>query len=206
MSTANDEFPPILQICREFVTPGREAEFRVIEEDAARVCVEMNCPNAHLAMESLTGPPEIWWITPYESEADRARVAKGYADNPALMAALGVIATRKPGVTAAPLDLVAHLNPAVSSGPRWTFAGTRLFVAMAGPGCPAPPATVYESPDGGRLILRRVKDADEGAALARAWGSEARLFAVRPYWGMPASGWIAADREFWHVNPAARRR
>jgi hypothetical protein len=198
--------PPIVQICREHVTPGREADFRAIEEDAARICAELNCPNSHLAMESVTRPIEVWWITPYESDADRERVAMGYADNPALMAALGGIATRKQGVTAPPLDVVARLNSEASSGPAWTIAGARFFVAMATARDAAVLASVYESPEGGRLMLRPVSDPDEGAALTQAWGPGSRLFAVRPYWGMPAAEWIAADREFWNVNPAARRR
>ena len=41
MTTVIDVTPPILQICRELVTPGREADFRAIEEDAARICAEL---------------------------------------------------------------------------------------------------------------------------------------------------------------------
>lgn len=56
----------------------------MIEEDAARICANLHCPNSHLAMESLTGPKEVRWLTPYESESDRQRVANGYASNHAL--------------------------------------------------------------------------------------------------------------------------
>src|ERR1700746_1764510 len=97
---AGRERPPrSLQICRDFIEPGRDLAFRAIEEDAARICAELSCPNAHLAMESLTGTKEVWWLTPYESDADRARVADGYAGNPPLVAALGRISKRKVGVT-----------------------------------------------------------------------------------------------------------
>ena len=34
----------------------------------------------------------------------------------------------------------------------------------------------------------------------RSIGPDTRLFAVRPYWGMPARAWIAADPEFWKPN------
>jgi len=80
--------PQMLQIVRESLNEGSEAAYRTIEEDAARICADLNCPNAHLAMESLTGPKEIWWLTPYESESDRQRVTDGYASNRALMAVL----------------------------------------------------------------------------------------------------------------------
>jgi hypothetical protein len=198
--------PPLVQICREIVIPGRERDFRTIEEDAARICAEMNCPNVHLAMESLTGPIEVWWLTAYESEADRERVAKAYADNPALLAALGGISTRKQGVTAPPVDLVLRLNRSPTSEPGLTIAGARFFVGMTGTHEPPASASVYESPGGDRLMLSPVSDADDGAAVAQAWGRSARLLAVRPYWGMPALEWITADPEFWSANPVARLR
>ena len=208
MTTMISSTPQLLQICRERVAEGRERDFKAIEEDAARICAEMDCPNSHLAMESLTVPNEIWWLTPYESDADRERVAKGYADNPALLAALGGIAARKQGVTAPPpaaSDVVARLNPALTGGPAWTIAGARFFVATATPRQPQGDASVYESAEGVRFMLRAVRDPHEGAAIAQDWGPDARVFAVRPYWGLPAAEWIAADREFWNVNPAARR-
>ena len=55
--------PQMLQIVRESLNEGSEAAYRTIEEDAARICADLNCPNAHLAMESLTGPKEVWWLT-----------------------------------------------------------------------------------------------------------------------------------------------
>jgi hypothetical protein len=201
------EAPPLLQICRELVTPGHERDFRAIEEDAARICVEMRCPNSHLAMESLTAPHEIWWLTPYASDADRERVAKGYAHNTELLAALGGIATRKQGVTAPPFDgsdVVACLNRTLTGGAGLTIAGARFFVAMATRRDAPAPAVVYESADGNRFVFRPVRDSGEGVVVAVSWGPDARVFAVRPYWGVPAAKWIAADPEFWSVNPAAR--
>jgi hypothetical protein len=37
-----NELPPILlQICRDFLKPGSESEFRQIEEDAARIWMDL---------------------------------------------------------------------------------------------------------------------------------------------------------------------
>ena len=52
----------ILQIYREPLKPGSEDAYRAIEEDTARVCANLKCPHPHLAMESLTGPREVWWL------------------------------------------------------------------------------------------------------------------------------------------------
>jgi hypothetical protein len=98
---AQERPPRILQIYRDSLKRGSEAAFKAIEEDAARICADLKCPNPHLAIESLTEPKEVWWLTPYESEAEKQRVATGYANNPALMAALDGIGKRKKDVTAA---------------------------------------------------------------------------------------------------------
>jgi len=105
--------PVILQIYREPLKPGRDAVYRAIEEETARVCATLECPHPHLAIESLTGA------------------------------------------------------------------------------------------DGARAIFRQAATRDEESLLAEAGGPETTLFAVRPYWGMPATEWIAADPEFWKVNPLA---
>src|ERR687895_955163 len=95
---AEESAPEILQIYRDSLKPEMEPAFKAIEEDAARICADLDCPNVHLAMESLATPVEVWWLTPYESEADKQRVANGYANNPRLMTALEDIAKRKVGV------------------------------------------------------------------------------------------------------------
>ena len=107
---AQERPPQSLQIVRESLRPSGEAAYKAIEEDAARICADLKCPNSHLAMESLTltGPKEVWWLTPYQSESDRKRVADGYANNPALMAALLEIPRRKQCLVGAPIDILAN--------------------------------------------------------------------------------------------------
>jgi hypothetical protein len=80
--------PSILQIFREPLKPGVEAEYGAIEEETARICVEMKCPHPYLGVESLTGPKEVWWFNGYESRDEIKQVEAGYENNAALMAAL----------------------------------------------------------------------------------------------------------------------
>lgn len=54
--------PQILQIHREALKPGTDAAYREIEEDTARICRELKCPHPYLAIESLTGPHEVWYF------------------------------------------------------------------------------------------------------------------------------------------------
>src|SRR5712692_937774 len=131
------ELPPqLLQIVRESLNPGGEAAYKAIEEDAARICADLKCPNSHLAVESLTQAKEVWWLTPYESESDRQRVADGYAGNPPLMAALLEIPRRKQGLVGAPIDILAS-DRSDLSGKAWLkVAGARFFVVTVTSGDP----------------------------------------------------------------------
>jgi hypothetical protein len=60
--------------------------------------------------------------------------------------------------------------------------------------------TVFETPDGTRFILLTASTRKQADAQAAAVGSETRVFAVRPYWSMPAAQWVAADPDFWQPN------
>jgi hypothetical protein len=204
---AQERPPQMLQIVRESLNEGGEAEYRTIEEDAARICADLNCPNAHLAMESLTGPKEVWWLTPYESESDRQRVANGYASNRALMSALKDILRRKQGLVGAPIDMLANYRGDLSGQASWKMRGTRFFVVTMTNGDPPVVGAMFEAPDGTRFIFRSAGTRHEAESLAADASSETTtVLAVRPYWGMPADDWIAADPEFWQPNPMARSR
>ena len=196
--------PQILEIFRDYLQPGREAEFRAVEEDAARICAELDCPHPHLAIESLTGPTEVWWLNAFESEADWQRVVQAYAENGPLTQALKDISRRRQGLVGTPIDLLAKHRPDLGRGP-WVTAGARFFVVSVAADSRDSAATVFEAPDGIRFAFRGFATREDADVAASAPGADARVFAVRPYWGMPAPEWIEADPGFWNENPAASR-
>lgn len=202
---AQDTRSQILQIYRDPVKPGREDAYRAIEEEAARICARLAFPNPHLALESLTGPKEVWWLNAFVSEAERQRVTDDYKGNSALVAALEGIATRKQGLTGAPVDVLTTYRADLSGGVPWNPAGARFFVVTVTKQGLQARASVFAAPDGTRHVLRPVRTHRQAEVEAAALGGETRVFAVRPYWGMPAKEWIAADPEFWSANPMARR-
>ena len=53
-------------------------------------------------------------------------------------------------------------------------------------------------------VLRPVRTRREAEALARR--DNARVFAVRPSWSMPAPEWVVADPAFWRGAPSPRTR
>ncbi len=202
---AQERPPQSLQIVRESLKKGGDAAYKAIEEDAARICADLKCPNSHLAMESLTGAKEVWWLTPYKSESDRQRVAAGYANNPALMAALLEIPKRKQSLVGAPIDILANYRRDLSEKDSWKVGGTRFFVVTVTKG-EAQPGAVFEAADGTRFVLRPATMRCQADALAVTAEPGTRIFAVRPYWGMPAKDWIASDPEFWKPNPMAKSK
>jgi hypothetical protein len=193
----------VLQIHRDRVRPGREAVYRAVEEEAARLCVEHGCPHPHLAIESLAGPVEVWWLNAFESEADRERVVAAYASNGPLSAALAEIHGRRQGLLESDIDVFAQYKPHMSRGVQLTVRGTRFMAVTVTRGDDLPDGAVFETSDGTRYVFAPTTTAE----TALASGVEDTIvFAVRPYWGMPAREWIAADVEFWKSNPTASLR
>jgi hypothetical protein len=134
---AQERSPTILQIYRDSLKPGREGAFKTVEEDAARICAELKFPHSHLAIESLSGPKEVWWLNAFESEAEKQQAASDYARNPALVAALESITRRKEGLTEAPVNVYATYRADLSRGAPWKVAGARFFVVtVTQGGCP----------------------------------------------------------------------
>jgi hypothetical protein len=201
---AQEHPPKILEIYREPVKAGREAAYRAVEEDGARICADMKFPHSHLAIESLSGPKEVWWLNGFESAEDKEQAYSDYARNPALVAALERHAKRKKALTGTGADIFTNYEAVSSQAANWSLAGTRFFVVTVTRRNLAAVGSVFVAPDGTRFILRPVRTRQEADALAARAGPDTVIFAVRPYWGMPAREWIAADPEFWKSNPMAR--
>ena len=209
MSNASSrERPPnILQIHRDTLKPGANAVFRAIEEDAARACAEHNCPHPHLAIEAVTEPrvrgtgahevKEVWWLNAFESETEKQRVYDDYANNRPLMAALASIGTRRKDVIATEVDIFASYRSDLSRSAPWTIAGARFFVVTVTTEDHHIAGSVFEAPDGMRFVFKATRTRGEANAGAARSQPQTAVFAVRPYWGMPAQEWIDADPDFW---------
>jgi hypothetical protein len=84
--------PPLLVIYREELKPGRAAAHEKTEAEWPRAFAKANFPNHYLAMTSLSGGSEVWFL---EGHSGLAGVEKGEAfmqQNAALRAEIGQIA------------------------------------------------------------------------------------------------------------------
>jgi hypothetical protein len=203
---AQERPPQNLLIHRDVLKSGVEATYKAIEEDAARFCAQLKCPNVHLALESIREPKEVLWLTAYESDAEKQKIIDAYAANKPLTEALAGISKRREGLLRVDVDHFAAHRADLSRGDPWNPAGARFVVVTMTKRADRLEGSVYETPDGTRFVLRAFKTREPADAVAAAGGADTKVFAVRPYWGMPTKEWIAADPEFWKANPAAVQR
>ena len=198
--------PPhrFMYIYRDSLKGGVDSAYRVIEDEAARICADLVCPNPYLALESLSGPHEAWWLNTFATEADTTRVVNAYAANRPLMEALGAVAKRKAPLIGTPIQGYVTYRADLSRGPAWSIAGARFVVVGITRTRRLAAGSVWETADSTLYRLRAVRTRQQAAALARESG--ARIFAVRPNWSMPAPEWVAADPDFWRLAPAPRRK
>jgi hypothetical protein len=76
----------------------------------------------------------------------------------------------------------------------------RFLVTAWTKGSAAAAGTVFEGPDGNRLVIRAAQTRAEAESMAAAAGESAHVFAVHPELGWPDEKWVAADPEFWRVR------
>lgn len=88
VSAQSPEPPPpaVLQIGREWIKPGKGIAHHRLEADWTRALIQANAPGVMLAIESVTGQPEAWFIFPYGSWADYEKAGTITNTTPALTA------------------------------------------------------------------------------------------------------------------------
>ena len=196
--------PRIMYIYRDSLKRGVDSTFRAIEDEAAQLCADLVCPNPYLALESLSGMHEAWWINTFVNEADTTRVVNAYAANRPLMDALGTVSKRKASLVGTPINGVAIYRADLSRGPAWAVAGARFMVVTIARSRRPADGSVWQAADSRLYVFRPARTRQQAEAFAGEQG--ARIFAVRPNWSMPAREWIAADPVFWKLAPAPRPR
>jgi hypothetical protein len=183
----------VLQVYRQPLRPGSEAELGAIEEERARFSVALGCPHPYLGVKSLTGPKEIWGFNGYESAADQKEVADAYTRNTPLLEAYQRSAPRLAQPTLDAIDTIATFRADLSAGSRWRPGDGRFLVITATKSTRPVAGTVFEARDGTRFIVTATRTRQEADAAREAAGPESTIFAVRPSWSFPAKAWTAAD-------------
>jgi hypothetical protein len=198
--------PALVQLYHERLKPGAEATYSKNEEGIAGVCARFQCPNPYLALESVAGPKEVWWLNAFASKADRDRVGRAYEQNVEVTAALRDLAQRKKELLYEPEDFVATYRPDLSVGCAWRMEGARFFVMTRTGADGSASGCVFDAPPATRFVIAPAATRAEADRRAAGVGPHAKIWAIRPAWSLPAAAWIAADPDFWRTSPAARTK
>src|SRR5215472_7411436 len=191
--------PPILLIAREPLVAGRENAYREIEEESARLSAKLGCPHPYLAMESLTGPKEIWWFNGFDSPEDKGQVAEAYAKNGPFSAALKKNSDRKAPVTGKVIEVVAQYRPDLTGGVPWILGHGRFLVIAITKASPSSAGTVFQAADGTFFVFSPARTRKHADRLAASIPGSI-VVVVRPSFSFPAKEWVTADPRFWRAN------
>ena len=124
---AEDQPAALILAYREEVKPGRMAALVHIEEDAARYCAKLHCPNPYVAISSFTGPNEVWWINGFDSAETMERVWHEYSANTEIMSYLDTVAGQKADLVFPSRTLMARFRDDLSFSTGITFGYTRYI-------------------------------------------------------------------------------
>jgi hypothetical protein len=128
--------PALLQIYRDPVKPSKMAEYSRVEGEAAQACARASTW-PYLAIQSMTGPQEVWFISGFDSYAAMERSAEPFARNAALSAELNRLLEAKANLVAEPRAVYAHYRDDLSGNagliqPRTRFLTVTVVTVRPG--------------------------------------------------------------------------
>jgi hypothetical protein len=128
-------------------------------------------------------------------------VSREYEGNKALTSALAENLKRKaPYLAAESTNVFLNYRPELSGGTPWAMGHGRFLVTVWTKGSADTGGTVFEGPDGNRLVIRAVRTRAEAESMAADAGVGAHVLAMHPELGWPDEEWVTADPEFWRVR------
>jgi hypothetical protein len=193
--------PQILEVAREYLKPGAAQRVHEIEVDAAQICIRLKFPHRYLVLESLTGPKEFWYLNAFNSQAELDELRREYEANTALTSALAQNLKRKaPYLAAESTDVFLHYRPELSLGTPWLMGHGRFLVTAWTKGSVNMRGTVFEGPEGNRLVIGAARTRTEAESMAAAAGAASHVFAIHPELGWADEEWVSADPEFWRAR------
>ena len=176
--------PGILTVIVEEIKVGMDADHQANESGWPAAFAKVNSPFYYMALESMTGSSEVWFLSPYESFAAEAENMKQTQSDPALAAELARLwradapylnrsttfqAVARPDLSYGAFpDLamvrfyeITTMRVRVGHGPAWENAA-RLYLEQMRKAAPQMSYRIYQvtagMPDGHYLIFSTVND------------------------------------------------
>ena len=156
--------PKVLQIYREEVKPGRAPAHEVVETGWPRAFARANWPTHYLAMTSLTGPSEAWFMTGYDSFAAWEADSRGIEKNPGLKKELDQLEAKDGELRSGGRSVAASFREDLSNQPNVEMPKMRYFRVITFRIKPGHEAQFPE-------VVKIVKAAYEKAKLTLPWAT-----------------------------------
>ena len=120
--------PDILQIYREPVKPGKMAEYKRVEAEAAMACSRANTW-PYMTLQAISGPQEVWFVSGFDSYAAMERSAEPFVRNAALGSELGRIMDSKSNLVSDPRTVFLRYREELGHNRGLMRPQTRFFTA-----------------------------------------------------------------------------
>jgi hypothetical protein len=129
-AAANAMTPPkVLSITREMVKPGRGAAHQKLESAFARAFAQAKMQDHYLAMVSITGRDEAWFMSGYDSFAQMEKMQNSVMENAAFQPLMDRLAPQDGDLLSGSNRVIATYRPDLSYHPDTTdsLAAMRYF-------------------------------------------------------------------------------
>ncbi len=193
--------PTLVTIIREEVKVGRTADHARIEAGWPAAFGRANSPDYYLAMISLTGLPEAWYIIPAASNAANGERMRRYDNDAAMTAELERLSHADGEVVNSTRTIQAAARPDLSMGSYPDLAKQRFWEI-----------TIFRVRD--QMFANQMKtmqsaNAEEQAALQKygtdaALSTESNRFRLDPKQSYVSRETRATDPAFWGTMPTRR--
>jgi hypothetical protein len=169
--------PRILEVNRDYLKLDAVAANRKLERRAEDLCRTLGFTHPYLAIESVTGSPEMWYLNGFDSEVEVEKLRREYQQNTKLLVAINDITRQKaPLKHSESTDEFVNYRPDLSRGDPWIIGRGRFFVIIFFDGDPPLNGTVFEMKDGSKMLVRTAQSSSDAHVLAASSGSTARIF------------------------------
>lgn len=123
--------PRLLQIFREQVKPGKGSAHEKVEAGWPRAFAKAKWPTHYLAMTTMTGPPEAWFLSGYESFATWGKDQQNVEQSPALLRELERLSAQDGELLSGVRSVVALYREDLSYRPNIKVGEMRYFMVTA---------------------------------------------------------------------------
>ncbi len=156
--------PRVLQVIREEVKPGKGAAHVRAEAGWPRAFAKANWPTHYLALTSMTGPSEAWFLVGFDSFAALEKDAKATEGDKALSAELERLSEKDGELISGSRSLIEILREDLSRNPNVDISQVRYVRVLTFRVRPGHEADFTAS-------AKLVKEAYDKAASPVAWAT-----------------------------------